>query len=326
VQILVAHALQVISNIMASDDVWAFALSFDGSQHRSTTFFDVRIRVGVNIVLYNLHLITMSHFDRHTATNQEAMLVQLLNVLFARWTRKPIGVTTDGKKTNMGHRNDVQVRMVWRAEFKVIQIWCAPHQFDLVVHVAVDKVDGGAWVKTCYTLSTYLCKQSNLITNMGKTCLKKTNQWVALGLVLKFYIIRAPRIIRFLDECFEQAGNVALPILMPSWWMLTYVFAPVITIINEMIVKLQARDLVICQQRELLVLLAKDICDMFKVRHIEDEEDSAFDDLPIADYVRRDDSFVLLATLCEYVDDLGTHAQAHWLAIDANEKRIVLRG
>jgi hypothetical protein len=31
VRILVAHALQVISNIMASDDVWAFALSFDGS-------------------------------------------------------------------------------------------------------------------------------------------------------------------------------------------------------------------------------------------------------------------------------------------------------
>jgi hypothetical protein len=33
---------------------------------------------------------------------------------------------------------------------------------------------------------------------------------------------------------------------------------------------------------------------------------------------------VLLATLREYVDDLGTRAQAHWLAIDANEKTIVL--
>ncbi len=86
--------------------------------------------------------------------------------------------------------------------------------------------------------------------------------------------------------------------------------------------KLQVRDLVICQQRQLLVLLANDIRDMFKVRHIDDEADNAIDDLPIADYVRRNNSFV--ATLREYVDDLGTRAQAHWLAIDANEKTIVL--
>ncbi len=181
------------------------------------------------------------------AANQEAMLVQLFDALFAGWTRKLIGVTMDGEKTNMGHRNGVQVRMVRRAEFKVVQIWCAPHQLDLVVHMVVDEVDGDAWVKTCYTLSTYLRKQSNLITDMGETCPKKTNRWVTLGSVLKFYITRTPRIIGFLDECFEQVGNAAPPILTPSWWMQTYVFAPVIAIINETIMKLQARDLVICQ-------------------------------------------------------------------------------
>jgi hypothetical protein len=73
-----------------------------------------------------------------------------------------------------------------------------------------------------------------------------------------------------------------------------------------------------------LVLLANDICDMFKVRHIDGKADNAFDDLPIIDYVRRDDSFMLLATLREYVDNLETRAQAHWLAIDTNEKTIVL--
>ncbi|CAK9272742.1 unnamed protein product [Sphagnum jensenii] len=64
---------------------------------------------------------------------------------------------------------------------------------------------------------------------------------------------------------------------------------------------------------------------MFKVRHIDHEADTAFDDLPINDYVRRDNSFVLLATLHEYVDDLGMRAQVYWLAIDANEKIIVLQ-
>ncbi len=72
------------------------------------------------------------------------------------------------------------------------------------------------------------------------------------------------------------------------------------------------------------MLLANDICDMFKVRHIEDEEDGAVDELSIANYVRRDDLFVLLVTLRQYVDDLDTRVQVHWLVIDAKEKTIVL--
>ncbi len=223
-----------------------FAISFDDSQHCGQTFFDIRIRVSVNGVLHNLHLIAMLHFDRHTAANQEAMLVKLLGVLFVGWTRKLIGVTTDGEKTNMGHVNDVQVRMVRCAVFKVVQIWCVPHQLDLVVHGAIDEVDDGTWLKTASTLSTYLRKQSNLITEMGEMCPKKTNRWLALGLVFKFYITHAPRIVAFLDKHHEQVGNTASPILMLSWWLLTYTFAPIIAIIIETVVKLQARDLVIC--------------------------------------------------------------------------------
>jgi hypothetical protein len=149
----------------------------------------------------------------------------------------------------MGHINGVQVRMVRCAEFKVVQIWCTLHQLDLVVHVAVDEVDDGTWLKTAYTLSTYLRKQSNLITEMGETCPKKTNRWLALGSVLKFYITHVLRIVVFLNERREQVGNVAPPFLTPSWWLLTYAFALVIAIIIETVVKLQAHDLVICQQR-----------------------------------------------------------------------------
>jgi len=142
------------------------------------------------------------HFDRHTVANQKAMLVKLFGTLFTGWTCKLIGITTNGEKTNMGH------------------------------------VNGSTWLKTAYTLSTYLRKQSNLITEMGETCSKKTNRWLTLKSMLKFYITRAPRIVTFLDERREQVGNVAPPILTSSWWLLTYVFAPVITIIIETVVKL----------------------------------------------------------------------------------------
>jgi hypothetical protein len=73
---------------------------------------------------------------------------------------------------------------------------------------------------------------------MGETCPKKTNRWLALGSVLKFYITHVLRIVLFLNKRREQVGNAAPPFLTPSWWLLTYALAPVIAIIIETVVKL----------------------------------------------------------------------------------------
>ncbi|ETW06965.1 hypothetical protein H310_03068 [Aphanomyces invadans] len=128
VRVIVGHPLQALTTIVASVDVWVLALSFDGSTHRGTRFMDIR----------------------------ETMIVKLLYALFMGWIRKLIGVMMDGEKTNMGHRYGVQVRMVTYAQFKVVQVWCAPHQLDLQVHLYVDEIDGGAWVKKTYEVTVYL--------------------------------------------------------------------------------------------------------------------------------------------------------------------------
>jgi hypothetical protein len=62
---------------------------FDGSTHRGMTFFDVRFRVAVDGVLYNLHMIAMPHFDRHTANNQVKMLRTLLDIARAARCMRP---------------------------------------------------------------------------------------------------------------------------------------------------------------------------------------------------------------------------------------------
>jgi hypothetical protein len=104
---------------------------------------------------------------------------------------------------------------------------------------------------------------------------------------------------------------------------MTYALAPVMYIINETVVKLQARDLVLGQQRQNLKLLAEEISDMFGIRNVNDDEEE-FDNLAIADFVRWDDSFVLLTKIRDYADDLGSRAKEHWLAIDANEQKRVM--
>jgi len=99
--------LQKIAFLLQHEDVWAFSLSFDGSKHRGTTFFDVRIRIALGGLLFNLHLIAIPHFGRHTADNQIKMLTTLLRALYTRWHQKLLNVATNGEKTNMGHINGI---------------------------------------------------------------------------------------------------------------------------------------------------------------------------------------------------------------------------
>ncbi|ETV92087.1 hypothetical protein H310_13506 [Aphanomyces invadans] len=263
----------------ASDDVWALALSFDGSTHRGTCFMDIR--------------------------NHETMIVKLHNALSMGWIRMLIGVTTDGEKTNMGHRIGVQVRMVRYAQFKVVQVWCAPHQLDLQVHLCVDEIDGGAWVKKTY----------------GP---KKTNRWIALGTLLNFDIAHEPRITTFFAERAVEGNTAQPPVLMSTSWILVHALSPSIELITETFVKLQQRNLVLCKQRKLFVVLDDEIADLFKVCRIADCEGN-FDDLPVNTYVLRNQSIVLIASLRDYVEDLGSHARVHWEKLDNIEQSQVFK-
>ncbi len=184
--------------MLQHEDVWAFSLSFDGSKHRGTTFFDVRIRIALSGLLFNLHLIAIPHFGRHTADNQIKMLTTLFRALYTRWHQKLLNVATDGEKTNMGHINGIQAQLVRMAEFPVVQVWCPLHQIDLVVKETTDVIDGGAWLSMTYELTIYLCRQDNLITEMGVTSPKKTNRWVALTSMLHYNMKHEPKIVSYI--------------------------------------------------------------------------------------------------------------------------------
>ncbi len=64
--VFVNVALTKIGVLLSSDDVLAFSITFDGSTHHGTAFFNVRIRISVKGILYNFHLIAMPHFGHHT--------------------------------------------------------------------------------------------------------------------------------------------------------------------------------------------------------------------------------------------------------------------
>ncbi|KAH9558971.1 hypothetical protein CY35_06G034900 [Sphagnum magellanicum] len=240
VRVLIIVALTKISVLLSSDDVWAFSIAFDGSTHRSITFFDARICISVKGILYNFHLITMPHFNRHIADLQVKMLVTLLGALYMSWADKLIGVMIDGERTNMGHITGIQKQLVDLATHDMTQVNYVNHQADLVVQATVELIDGSDFVAKVYEAMVYLCKQNTLITEMGVASPKKTNWWAALNSVLQFDIKYERQIITFLDERL-------------------FAVAPGLELVHKMFCELQARLLLICQQRAYVNKLAVDL-------------------------------------------------------------------
>jgi hypothetical protein len=102
VRILVGANLQTMANILSDPSVWSFALAGDGSTQRGVSFFDIRVRVCVRGVLYNLHLVALPFFLRHTAINITALICNVLDNMCSGWRDKLIAVSSDGENTMTG--------------------------------------------------------------------------------------------------------------------------------------------------------------------------------------------------------------------------------
>ena len=52
------------------------------------------------------------------------------------------------------------------ATHKLVHIWGAPHQEDIVIRAATNEIDNGAFYKTAHAFSVHLQQQNNLILEM----------------------------------------------------------------------------------------------------------------------------------------------------------------
>jgi hypothetical protein len=184
---LVTVALQQIADMVDHECVWAMSLADDGSTHYGQSFFDLHLRVYYHGNLVNLHLVAMPMFERHMALNIFNMINKFMDALYSKWHMKLIGMSTNRENTMIGRHVGVVTRIVACAEHKVLRIWCAPHQINIVVKASTESISDGSRFKFAYTFSIYLRTQDILIVSMNVKCPKKTNRWVHLGRLLTFY-------------------------------------------------------------------------------------------------------------------------------------------
>ena len=121
VRVLVGINLQQMKLILSNPTVWSFALTCDGLTHNVIPSFEVRIQNRVNGNLYNLHLVVVPFFDRHTVYNTVNLIKTLLDNMCKSWRDKVMTITTDGKRKNTGCRNGVVARLDRMATHKLMR-------------------------------------------------------------------------------------------------------------------------------------------------------------------------------------------------------------
>jgi hypothetical protein len=177
-----------MSTIMNKKHVWAFSLAVDASSHMGVSLLDQRIRICVEGVLYNLHMVLVPFFERHLAVNYVKLIKTMLKTLYPNWRSKLISINFDGENTMIGRHGGVVTLLEKECNNLVLRIWCVPHQLDIVVKNVMQDVLDQAFYKVAHAYSVHLRVQQNLITDMGSKCSKDMTRWVTFGSILHWLL------------------------------------------------------------------------------------------------------------------------------------------
>jgi hypothetical protein len=122
VRVLVSSNLQDISDLMGDLSVWAFSLASASNTHFEQSFFDLRVWICFKGRLYNLHLVGLPLFDRHTAEILYNLLYKFLDALYPDWRVKLFNASLDGENTMIGHHASLVTRIVLCSAFNVLRV------------------------------------------------------------------------------------------------------------------------------------------------------------------------------------------------------------
>jgi hypothetical protein len=161
-------------------------------------------------VLYNLHLILVPFFERHTAQNYVKLIKILLNTVSPSWREKVISISSDGENTMIGRHVGVITLLENECSNLVLRIWCVSHQLDIIVKNATHGVLDEAFYKVAHAFFVHLRAQQILITEMGSKCPKDMMRWVAFGSILRSLLEHRRRLmIHVADKRHPRNGGLS---------------------------------------------------------------------------------------------------------------------
>jgi len=180
-----------------------------------------------------------------------------------------IGVGSDGASSMTGQFQGVVTRLADSSEnTKFYRVWCGLHQLDLVLKHAYTDLWENEVVNIMKKFIAHLRLQPGLINQMKATCPQLTTRWLVMGHVCKWLLDKRVAL-------FEYIHTAAKPVTSaPSnwWWIIIAGIKALTDLINPVFVKLQAPNILVSAQAELLDTLAVDVSMMLGISNWEGEE------------------------------------------------------
>jgi hypothetical protein len=249
-RIVCGMSLQHLSTILNHNTTWAFSLANDISTHYGQSYFDNRIRLHCNGIIYNIHALAIPIYESHTGLKMFQLVCEFFDIICPTWRTKLISMGSDGASSMTGKHQGVVTRIEQEVNHQMYRIWCGLHQLDLVMKHAYRDLKDGELLSIMYAITGYLRRQQNLIADMQSTCPKLTTRWVAMGQTCKWLLEKRARLF----EHFEEHDSNNAP---PSWWWIVIAAISALSEqINIVFIKLQSKDLLISQQKAILENLA----------------------------------------------------------------------
>jgi hypothetical protein len=190
----------------------------------------------------------------------------------------------------------------------VLRVWCVPHQLDLVVKTATVGVNDGEFYKAAHAFSVHLRAEHNIIVAMdGAKCPNDTTRWVAFGNMLKWIIQHRRRLRQHvLDKRPVQAPT-------NNWWILAAPLLPVFETFATTFTILQARNMVISQQRHEMEALVGKFCSGFGARS---SLDGSLEGVDPDTIVSNGDWWFARDSTCDHLHDQGSWVRDMFEGLD----------
>jgi hypothetical protein len=141
IRTVVGVNLQNISDLLRSEECWAYSIAFDGAKIQGRSLIDVRVRFFGNENIENIHLIAIPLHGPHTGEAFSNVVSDLLRVLCgSAWKRKLVGVCTDGARNMTGKISGAVTQLALGTLPGFFRVWCAAHKLDLVIQKVKSKI------------------------------------------------------------------------------------------------------------------------------------------------------------------------------------------
>ena len=114
-RVICAINLGKLSAILNHDSTWAFSLANDSSTHQGKSYFDNRVRFHQDGIIYNVHVLAIPMYDRHTGENMFKLVSDVFDVICPTWRTKLISIGSDGAASMVGEYQGIVTRVEQQA-------------------------------------------------------------------------------------------------------------------------------------------------------------------------------------------------------------------